>query len=569
MPEKKHSPLKWMANFVALCSGVIVLLVVGFHFATQVKLPVPDDLSSESLKVSNPEKDLYTCGTNWLKKSNSGLWELYLEGKPFERGVINGKLTKDLIEKQEEAFTSRIREMIPSPYYLRFLKYFIYWFNRNLDEYIPEEYKEEIYGISLSASDKFSIIGSNYKRLLNYHSAHDIGHALLNMGLVGCTSFGVWGDKSLDGSLLIGRNFDFYMGDQFAENKIVCFEKPDKGYPFMMIGWGGMIGVLSGMNDKGLTVTINAARSDIPYSARTPISLLAREILQYARNIDEACEIAKKRETFVSESILIGSAEDNKAIIIEKSPSQTGLMETKSNYIICSNHFQSPVFYNDPKNKKDRQENTSVCRYQRVIQDITEDQPLDLNNMAAILRDRAGLNNTNIGMGNEKALNQLIAHHSVIFEPSRRLVWISTNPWQLGNFVCYDLNKIFHTFAGLQRKVEITEQDKILPADPFLVSEDYSHFLRFRQMRNVIKTVTGTKLVLMLPENFICELIMTNPEYFEVYSLAGDYYQHVNLTDSGLIYYRKALHKEIPRWSEKKEIIEKMIGCILQTKRLK
>jgi hypothetical protein len=389
------------------------------------------------------------------------------------------------------------------------------------------------------------------------------------MGLVGCTSFGVWGDKSLDGSLLIGRNFDFYAGDQFAENKIVCFEKPDKGYPFMMITWGAMIGVMSGMNDHGLTVTINAARSDIPYSARTPISIVAREILQYAGNIREACEIAKKSETFVSESILIGSAQDNKAVIIEKSPSRIAIYDPGKNYIVCSNHFQSPEFYNDPKNQNDRQENASVYRYQKVLQDLAAEQPLEVKKIALILRDRSGLNNADIGNGNEKAINQLIAHHSVIFQPSRRLVWISTNPWQLGSYVCYDLNKIFHTFAGLQQKVEITENEKIIPSDPFLGSDDYYHFLRFRQMRKVIKTITESDKNLRLPASFIHEFILTNPEYFEAYSVAGDYYKHINCPDSGMIFYRRALQKEIPRWNEKKKIIGKMSDCALDIKRLK
>jgi isopenicillin-N N-acyltransferase-like protein len=52
----------------------------------------------------------------------------------------------------------------------------------------------------------------------------------------------------------------------------------------------------------------------------------------------------------VSESLLIGSAKEGKTSTIEKSPTQTGLLETNENYIICSNNFQSKIFENDPVN---------------------------------------------------------------------------------------------------------------------------------------------------------------------------------------------------------------------------
>ena len=148
---------------------------------------------------------------------------MYIEGEPFERGNAIGILTSDLHEYQEDAFINQIKKMIPGEFYLKFLKYFVAFFNRDIEEHIPKEYLEEIYGESLHMNSKYdNIIGSPYMRILNYHAAHDIGHALQDKNFVaGCTSFAAWGSYTEDGNLLVGRNFDFYVGDDFAKNKLV------------------------------------------------------------------------------------------------------------------------------------------------------------------------------------------------------------------------------------------------------------------------------------------------------------------------------------------------------------
>src|ERR1700754_1152219 len=349
----------------------LLLLIIGFislYSVAMVDPPDPADKSSLELRRKEMSSGFYTLGNSWFRKSKSGLYEMYVEGSPFERGVINGRLSKELVVRQEDHFNEQIAKMIPSNFYRHFLKYFVGWFNRDLDKNITEEYKEEIYGVSQSASDKYGYIGSNYQRILNYHAAHDIGHALQSMALVGCTSFGTWDARSQDSNMIIGRNFDFYVGDKFAEDKLIAFINPSNGYKFMTVTWGGFIGVVSGMNEKGLTVTINAAKSDIPSGSATPVSLVAREILQYAKNIDEAYAIAQKRKMFVSESFLIGSAEDNKAVIIEKTPDSVGLYDPGGNEIICANHFQSKELARSKNNREQMAESASPYRYQRLME---------------------------------------------------------------------------------------------------------------------------------------------------------------------------------------------------------
>jgi isopenicillin-N N-acyltransferase-like protein len=547
--------LKRVLKVIAYITATLLLLILLFCLyvwkVSDIKPPVVADTTALSLQKVQEDRSLYTIDNNWIRKSRYGLYEMYVAGKPFERGVINGKLSQQLITDQEEAFTQQIKQMIPSPKYLKFLRYVVGFINRDLPDHVNEEYKEEIYGISKSAADSFGWIGNKYERILNYHAAHDIGHALQNLMLVGCTSFGAWDSKTADGSILIGRNFDFWVGDKFAENKIVAFYKPDKGYRFMFVTWGGFTGVVSGMNEKGLTVTINAARSDIPFGAATPVSLVAREVLQYAANTKQAIEIARKRKMFVSESFLVGSAADHKSIIIEKTPKELSVYDPQQDNIECTNHYQSELFRNQKLNLEQKEKSASVYRYQRLQELMQQNYPLTPVKMAVILRDRRGLHNADIGNGNEKAVNQLIAHHSVIFQPDSLKAWVSTEPWQLGTYVCYDLRKIF-ALNGLHEDKEIADTISNIPADSFVYTNEFKEFLLFRKNKIALlqKKPVDTAAV-----------VRNNPNFYDAYRIAGDYCKQNKWYNAAINYYKQALTHEIATVNEKEAIGHKLRLC--------
>lgn len=547
--------LKKVLKGLGIFCGILLLLLVVFCIyiwkVSDINPPKVADTSALKLDRTNENGSLYTINNNWIRKSKYGLYEMYASGPAFQRGVIEGKLSAELIKEQEEAFTAEIKRMVPSAGYLKFLKYMVGFMNRDLPENINDEYKKEIYGISHAASDSFKWIGSNYARILNYHAAHDIGHALQNMMLVGCTSFGAWGDKTENGSMLIGRNFDFWVGDRFAEHKIVSFVAPEKGYKFVSITWGGFTGVVSGMNEKGLTVTINAAKSDIPFSAATPVSLVAREVLQYASTIDEAVKIARSRKMFVSESFLVGSAADHKAVVIEKTPDELAIYDPGTDNIKCTNHYQSDAFSKQELNLEQKSKSASVYRYQRLQQLMQQNYPLTPAKMAGILRDRKGINGTNIGEGNEKAINQLIAHHSIIFQPDSLRFWISTAPWQLGTYVCYDLKKVF-ALNGLHKDTEVADTALNIPADAYLESEDYRNFLQFRK----------NKMALLYHQPVdTAEVVRSNPGFYDAYRVAGDYCMDKGWYTAAQDYYRSALRYEIATVNEQEAIEQKMDVC--------
>ncbi|MEJ7587122.1 MAG: C45 family peptidase [Ferruginibacter sp.] len=548
----------WRRVFYVTGALLLLLLIAVIYVVAVSNIKSPELNEGSSLHQQRKEvsKDFYTLKDNWFRKSKSGLYELYIEGNPSERGIFNGKLTKELVVRQEDHFSDQINKMIPSDSYRKFLKYFIGWFNRDLDKNVAEEYRQEIYGISQSASDKYLYMGSNYQRILNYHAAHDIGHALQNLALVGCTSFGTWDARSKDSAMIIGRNFDFYVGDKFAEDKIIEFQSPTQGYKFMTITWGGFIGAVSGMNEKGLAVTINAAKTKVPYASATPVSLVTREILQYAKNIEEAAAIAKKRKMFVSESFMVASAEDNKAVLIEKTPDDLDIFDPHKDFILCTNHFQSKALANSKENIQQLNESASAYRYERLVELLKVNGQNTVQKTIAILRDQKGLKNADIGMGNEKAINQLIAHHSVVFEPKLLLVWVSTSPWQLGEFVAYDLKKVF-ALRGMKQDQEISDLSLTVPADPFLSTPAYKKFESFRAFKQ--RLADGGEVD-------TDSLLASNPESYSAYVLAGDYLFKKDQFREAAELYKTALTKEIATRKEEMHIRDQVKICTDKSK---
>ena len=500
--------LSWAFGIPLALIAIAALACVWLHATADLGEP---EFVPSQVPVVQVNDSLRRWGSSSLRIDPDGLYEMRVCGGPFERGEAIGKLGEDLLYQQEKAFADKLFEMVPSSRYRAFLHYFITIFNRRMGASVPLEYRQEIKAMSASCTHEFDEFGSPYERQMQYHSAHDIGHVMQDYMLVGCTSFAVWGRESADSSLLMARNFDFYMGEEFAKNKLVLFEKPDSGYAYVSVTWPGMLGVVSGMNTQGLAVTINASRLEVPSSSATPISILVKSILQYASNIEEAETIAASFKTFVCESILVGSANDGRAVIIEKTPSAMGIYSLDGDYassrmttassanmvsqlggavesvrqgvaspsaadgsphgcgsgtgrladsssgnsaassggasavtrIICTNHYQSDRFRDDPVNVENIRVSDSGYRYRRVQQLLDSLGSIDYLKAAAVLRDIRGVDGEDVGYCNDLSINQMLAMHSVIFKPAEKKIWVSTSPWQFGKFVCFDLDEVF------------------------------------------------------------------------------------------------------------------------------
>ena len=127
-----HKILKKTIKYTACGIGVLLLVIILFvsilYFSADMLTPDYTPKANGELVQTD---SLREYAGNYLRQSNSGLWELKVSGDAFQRGEAIGKLSSDLLYYQEKVFVDQIREIVPSDNYLKFLRFFIVLFNRN------------------------------------------------------------------------------------------------------------------------------------------------------------------------------------------------------------------------------------------------------------------------------------------------------------------------------------------------------------------------------------------------------------------------------------------------------
>ncbi|HTC22527.1 MAG TPA: carcinine hydrolase/isopenicillin-N N-acyltransferase family protein, partial [bacterium] len=157
-----------------------------------------------------------------------------------------------------------------------------------------------------------------------------------------------------------------------------------------------------------------------------------------------------------------------KAVVVEKSPERVGIREAQGDWIVCANHYLTSVLAQDPKNLNYMRHSSTLNRQQRMEEMVAGAAgKLDPFTAATMLRDRGGdAYNTGGGM-DPKAINTLIATHSVIGDETAGILWVSAGPHQLGEYV---------PFSVLDFAAPVHEP--LIPADPFLLDGRYERYMK-------------------------------------------------------------------------------------------
>jgi hypothetical protein len=436
---------------------------------------------------------------------------IHLEGSPAEIGFYQGALVGDSIARIETEMMGVFVERVPSFWLRHLVLGFVNWNNRALDSYFRPEELTEIAAITEGHRryhDPFSAVSPSFTRGLQYHALHDISQYLIDNPLihppqVGCTAVATMGKRSQDGHVLVGRLFDFEGGSCFDRDKVVYTVRVDGGIPFVSVAWGGMAGAVTGLNDAGLWVSINAAATDGQAFVGRPIVMTVRRILERCHTIDEALAEVRDNPVFVSNGVLLASGPEKRVVVAEVGPRGFGVREMRDDALVLTNHFLSEVWAADRTNAKRIKTGTTTKRMLRAEALLARQDQHSPESLLELLRDRRGVDDADVGFGNRGTINGWIGAHLVVADVSRKVLWVG-EPWHgLGRAIAF----------GIDGPVA----DAAFPASPDLVQHDRDAGESLRLERQVSELLASNRQREALP--LAERLVSLNPRFFNAHVL--------------------------------------------------
>jgi hypothetical protein len=122
----------------------------------------------------------------------------------------------------------------------------------------------------------------------------------------GCSALAAIGDA--DHPTLIARNMDFAPVALLGPGTVVEILRRDSVHALASIGWPGLCGVVSGINDAGVCacVLLNLAHSE--HRAGEPICFRVRRLLEEAGSLDEAAKVFRDSPVASSHYVFVADA---------------------------------------------------------------------------------------------------------------------------------------------------------------------------------------------------------------------------------------------------------------------
>ena len=164
-----------------------------------------------------------------------------------------------------------------------------------------------------------------------------LGQCFLDLSAItACSTVTLPAGASPDGVARFGRNLDFPSFNVADKQSVVMIFRPEGRYAFASVAWPGMVGVLSGMNEHGLSL----ANMEVDRPRRMPVAmpyiLLYRTVLERCRTVEEAVELLQSTPRQTANNLMLMDAAGDRAVVeitpdrvtVRRAPATAALIST-------------------------------------------------------------------------------------------------------------------------------------------------------------------------------------------------------------------------------------------------
>jgi len=308
--------VRWMAWV-----GIPVVLLASNSAWTQIAAAGPGELVTPKFVMDAEAKLVDQEGAGKLYQV-ADQWLLVMAGTPAEMGFQHGRL-----------LASRIHHIVKEGYMVKALHsrgYTAEYINaqsERMEKHFPPEYVEEMRAL-VKGLESAGVTDIAYEDIRTAVTQAELAHHKPNEPPESkrpdaspppqqCSNFAAWGKWTKDGRLLHGRNLDWNISAGAQENAVILVWRPKNGIPFMMLGWTGGIGSVSGMNAKGITIGEMTSVSSEESFDGLPLMLIMRRVLEKSSTLDAAVGVIQKGPRTTGWNFVIGDGKIPSARALE------------------------------------------------------------------------------------------------------------------------------------------------------------------------------------------------------------------------------------------------------------
>jgi isopenicillin-N N-acyltransferase like protein len=237
-------------------------------------------------------------GAGWLE-SIDGYLVLHLKGTPYEMGMQHGKLLRDhvrdnmqfILNKKGNESLVQVGPVRATP------KSLLPGIVAVQRPYVAAKYWDEMRGLADGAGLK----------------AEEVQLANFIPELFHCSGFAVMNAATADGTLYHGRVLDYGIDMRLQEHAVLIVAEPNGGIPFANVSYAGFIGSVTGMNVRHVSIG-EMGGGGLGAWQGTPMSLLVREVLETAGDLDAGVEVFRNHKRTCEYYYVIADGKTNRAV---------------------------------------------------------------------------------------------------------------------------------------------------------------------------------------------------------------------------------------------------------------